>query len=465
MMFGMTGAGKSALGNLLAGFEAFASGDDTASVTNLDSVMRYEAPDDSMIVLDTIGLGDTEIDQDKVVGSIRDVALSAVNGVDAMIFVMRNARITDDAIARLIYVTEYLWGSECLLNLYVVVTFGSKYLANRQEANLWVERQVELNWRFKHIYELVGQNPNRFLFIDNPGTDSGEPNVKQRQAASRRAIMMALAQHPRDVIPPFTHEAMQKAKKMVEEQHEVLEKATTKYNELQQARNGGKEVKKRRKSKPRTSLRRNTPQSQAIMSALEEKKKAQQSLQEALIKVKCDADFQRAVEIEAQQATWRFGQDFNTDSLSDRKDGTGSATSLGSNGNPVQACKRMFFSLVNKMGMKGKPPPKPSAKAAGGPKAKASKKKLNAEDIQKALDLAVVQLKSSVRGQQPQAVFKQLDVKQNGTVTPLEFAHFIQKTVQGVSKTQVGGLWRLADRNCDGKLDLQEFSDLLSMKP
>ena len=38
MMFGMTGAGKSAIGNLLAGCEAFASGDDTASVTNLDSV-------------------------------------------------------------------------------------------------------------------------------------------------------------------------------------------------------------------------------------------------------------------------------------------------------------------------------------------------------------------------------------------------------------------------------------------
>ena len=42
-MFGMTGAGKSALGNLMAGCDAFASGDDTASVTNLDSVMRYEA--------------------------------------------------------------------------------------------------------------------------------------------------------------------------------------------------------------------------------------------------------------------------------------------------------------------------------------------------------------------------------------------------------------------------------------
>lgn len=28
----------------------------------------------------------------------------------------------------------------------------------------------------------------------------------------------------------------------------------------------------------------------------------------------------------------------------------------------------------------------------------------------------------------------------------------------------MGGLWRLADRNCDGKLDLQEFTDLLSFR-
>lgn len=64
MMFGMTGSGKSALGNLLAGYDHFQSGDDTASVTNTQSVMKYEAPDRSLVVLDTIGLGDTEIDQD-----------------------------------------------------------------------------------------------------------------------------------------------------------------------------------------------------------------------------------------------------------------------------------------------------------------------------------------------------------------------------------------------------------------
>ena len=82
-------------------------------------------------------------------------ALSAPHGVDAMVFVMRSGRITDDVIARclsckhsshiqyvaqvrrtttgtwycrLIYATEYLWGTECLLNLYIVVTYGSRYV-------------------------------------------------------------------------------------------------------------------------------------------------------------------------------------------------------------------------------------------------------------------------------------------------------------------------------------------------
>merc|ERR1711870_55508 len=186
-MFGMTGAGKSALGNLLANSQHFTSGDDTASITNADSVMKFEAEDRSLMVLDTIGLGDTEIDQEKVAASIRDVALSAPNGIDVLMYVMRNARITDDAIARLIYVTEYLWGHECLLNLYIVVTYASRYLASRSDANAWIQRQVEINWRFKHIYSIVGNNPNRFVFIDNPDPSSGEPNLEDRYFASRTA--------------------------------------------------------------------------------------------------------------------------------------------------------------------------------------------------------------------------------------------------------------------------------------
>lgn len=92
--------------------------------------------------------------------------------------------------------------------------------------------------------------------------------------------------------------------------------------------------------------------------ALEEKKKAQMSLTEALLKVRSDADFQREVAMEAELATLRFGQDFDLpDSESTKGTGTtapGTPTSNPSQ-NPVQACKRMFFSLVssvNKIGIR-----------------------------------------------------------------------------------------------------------------
>ena len=101
---------------------------------------------------------------------------------------MRNARITDDYITRLIYVTEFLWGPECLLNLYILITFAPKYLKSRAEANAWINRQVEINWRFKHIFSIVGNNPNRFIFVDNPDLESGELGIEDRRQAFANAI-------------------------------------------------------------------------------------------------------------------------------------------------------------------------------------------------------------------------------------------------------------------------------------
>ena len=125
---------------------------------------------------------------------------------------------------------------------------------------------------------------------------------------------------------------------------------------------------------------------------------------------------------------------------------------------PVQACKRMFFSLVSKISRKSG---RKESKEVKKEKVKVAKPK--AEDLQRTLDVAIYQLKNSVKGS-PQLVFKQLDPRQTGNITPLEFSNFVQKRVQGISKAQVGGLWRLADRNCDGKLDIQEFTDLLSFR-
>jgi len=223
LMFGMTGAGKSSVGNCIAGFNAFEVSDSLASVTNLDSVMRYHTPDSSLILLDTIGLGDTELEQEQVVASIRDMAVSATDGIDVLFFVMKNTRLADDAIARLIYVIEYLWTDECLLNLYVIVTCAPRYLAVPADGLAWIEKQLS-NWRFAYIYKLVGENPNRFIFVDNPDVESGEPNVAERQLASRNALMKALVNHPREIIPAWTTERMRDAQERTKQQREVLQK-------------------------------------------------------------------------------------------------------------------------------------------------------------------------------------------------------------------------------------------------
>ena len=43
-----------------------------------------------------------------------------------------HAHLLGMACDRLIYATEYLWGTECLLNLYIVVTYASRYVPETQ---------------------------------------------------------------------------------------------------------------------------------------------------------------------------------------------------------------------------------------------------------------------------------------------------------------------------------------------
>mmetsp|Transcript_96462 Transcript_96462/g.268048 ORF Transcript_96462/g.268048 Transcript_96462/m.268048 type:complete len:548 (+) Transcript_96462:107-1750(+) len=466
MMFGMTGAGKSALGNLIAGFNAFESGDDTASVTNLDSVMRYEAEDGSLVLLDTIGLGDTEIDQTKVVASIRDVALSAPNGIDVLLFVMRNVRITDDAIARLIYATEHLWGSECLLNLYIVVTCASRYLNSKEEALAWIDRQVEINWRFKHIYKIVGENPNRFVFVDNPDANSGEPNWKERQLASREALMRTLALHPRDAVPPFRIKMMQRVQELAGKSNEEDPKQV-------EAQGKKSQQKKSPKKKPRSStgtLKRSTTtdtlatEFEVKMSQLATAKIMTHILAEA----RADAGLQAEAARDVEVATLRFYQRYEhlaprAGAEADAGAGMG-ATRVPAEAVPDglrQACKRMATTLLAR---------RSSTKSADGLASGSRTSSISArvaadaetekESNERALNDILVHVRGVLESS-PAETFHRLDKMGVGAISPLDFTKFLRATKPGIRHHHVGGLWRRADLNCDGQLDLKEFCTLL----
>lgn len=456
MMFGMTGAGKSSLGNLIAGMSAFETGDNTSSVTNLDSVMRFAADDGSIVLLDTIGLGDTEIDQEKVVASIRDVALSAPNGVDVLLFVMRNSRITDDAIARLIYVTEYLWGHECLLNLYIVVTCAARYLSNWEAGKEWIQRQAEINWRFKHIYSIVGYNPHRFIFVDNPDAASGELNVEERHQASRNALMKTLAQHPRNVIPPFTSAMMKRAQELTKNQRTKLEEKEKEVERWQQ------ELEQKAPKTPRDKKKR-TPETQAekaiedeieknLTKAKEDKEAAKQEMDNKLIEVKADKEFHEEAVREGNLATMRFANQFQLAPMGRPEDDQGEKKDDSS-----QACRRMADKLTTRFSVSRR---SKGEKDIGTDGETPVPKTPRIEEREHVLD----QILARIRGKMdvsPTDTFGRLGGWEGaGAIQPSVFNSYLLAQESGITLQQVGGLWRRADTNCDGQLDLQEFRNL-----
>lgn len=444
MMFGMTGAGKSSLGNLIADSDIFAAGDDTASITNLDSVMRYEADDGSLILLDTIGLGDTELNQEKVAGSIRDVALSAPNGVDVLLYVMRNARITDDAIARLIYVTQYLWGDSSLLNLYIVVTCASRYLKNKKDGHAWIKRQVEVNWRFKHIFNLVGKNPNRFIFVDNPSPDSGELEIEPRRNASYDALFRTFCKHPRDAVPPFTQAMMREVQEMVKVERQDLDEKQKEVVRIQQEIEKTKASKKGQKTEEVIK-----PEDEELQKYLTKAKAdmlvAQRAMKDKLDKVKQDSAFQQKVNLHAERATLRFEKDF--------KDNGGARSA--EDAEKIQAAKKMLSSWGKRIFGDGKAADKSAAISTS------LEEEKQAEEVSEAeYRVILAKVKESTKDSNATATFTKLGGWEGaGAIAPFVFARFLLSCAPGITPQHVGGLWWRADTNGDGQIDLEEFQE------
>lgn len=213
LLFGLSGGGKSHLGNLLLGIDSFEASmpHQPATTTRL-----CEAEDGSLVVLDCAGLGSNVLSQEAVVASVKDVSLQAPDGIDAMLFVMKNDRIDDDLIARFIFITQFLMGEACLKSLYIVITFAPHFPGDKKEADAWVKKQLDLNWRFRYIYTLVGSSTDRFIFVDNPDPASKEPHADERRCASRDAVMRALCGHPRKSLPPFCTSIMSRSRELLQ---------------------------------------------------------------------------------------------------------------------------------------------------------------------------------------------------------------------------------------------------------
>lgn len=214
MVFGKTGAGKSHLANLLCGYGAFASGDSVASVTNTESVRKAASKDDSVLVLDTIGFGDTRLPPDSVVRSLRDTALEAPGGIDALLFVLKKERVTTAEQETLGYVTEDLFGKECLPNLYMVITHAGRLAKEVELREPWLKEQAEASVPFGAMLQKLGPSPvERIAFVENSDPADAEDEEDRVLAERRRQRALADVQAilERHEAPAYQHGIMHRA--------------------------------------------------------------------------------------------------------------------------------------------------------------------------------------------------------------------------------------------------------------
>jgi len=217
MLFGKTGAGKSHLANLLLGYPAFDSGDSLASVTKADSVRRAVSQDGFLTVLDTIGFGDTQLPHETVVKSLRDTAIEAPGGIDALLFVLKKERVTPADQETLDYVANLLFGPECLPNLYLAITHAGRLAKDVELRRPWFHEQSAASPPFAAMCSHLGTEPlQRIAFVENSDPRQAEDEEDGLRAEKRRAralddILALLDNHG---APPYCHGIMQKAKEL-----------------------------------------------------------------------------------------------------------------------------------------------------------------------------------------------------------------------------------------------------------
>lgn len=96
VLCGLTGAGKSAVANLLSGSNCFKEGNDFASVTAETSKVDFEFGGQKFRIIDTPGFFDTTVTNDQISKSISNFSKFSNDGIDAVLIVTRKGRFTKE---------------------------------------------------------------------------------------------------------------------------------------------------------------------------------------------------------------------------------------------------------------------------------------------------------------------------------------------------------------------------------
>ena len=186
LMIGITGSGKSTLGNCMYNRRGdwpsisqrpFATSDSSAGCTKIFELVTS----DKMTIVDTVGFGDPQFSEDPkfIFEQFRDALTRVNNQVDAVIYVVRQGRFSDEVVQFFEFIQEKVLKGKLKHNSILVVTSCEKG---------WLEKSDQKNNKFiQRALENTNQKSYEF-YLRKDDRDDDEDDLVRNQQRRQKSI-------------------------------------------------------------------------------------------------------------------------------------------------------------------------------------------------------------------------------------------------------------------------------------
>lgn len=160
-MIGKTGAGKSATCNMIAGEEIFESEMAAGSVTKSTQFKRVTVRGKPILLIDTPGILDSEVNQEEIEKEISKCVLYGAPGIHSILFVMPIGRFTEEDIKVIETFLGYFGREKMEHHVIVVFTFGDRLTEGKKTIEDYLQKAPE------RIRCFIERCKNRYVVFNN----------------------------------------------------------------------------------------------------------------------------------------------------------------------------------------------------------------------------------------------------------------------------------------------------------
>ncbi|XP_062522767.1 uncharacterized protein LOC134197453 [Corticium candelabrum] len=235
VLLGRTGAGKSTCANVLADeTDLFkTSGGSTSETKEMQrEIVSVDWPNKTykVKIVDTIGIGDTELSQHEVLHRLALTCHECTDGINAVFFLVKN-RFEDKEADAWDMFTQVLFGKEIVDYTAIVKTDFAEF--ENSEATEADRRKLEEEDKAtKRILSGI----KHFIYVDNPTLKYGSVSLAAR-ASSRKKLLEHIIEKCENVFqPPLLREVHQRISVYVQQLEEAKEKEEKLEAEIKQCK-------------------------------------------------------------------------------------------------------------------------------------------------------------------------------------------------------------------------------------